>query len=143
MEIFRTFDYKQFEKDISEIVNVDELVGFDAEELVLNPENYLLTDGKHSYALFESDMPGTCQGHYFFSKECRGKKAIQTGQSMINWMFSNFTDIAVIAGATPKENKKALWMNKQLGFSHAGSIQNEVGQLEIFVLTKKEHKKDE
>lgn len=134
--IKRTFDPQGFHLWCSPLVEED-AVGFDAKELITNKDNVVLTDGEGNFSLFEKTWLGTYCGHYFFNTK-KGKEAITLANDMLDWMFNNFKGTALITGATPNDNRKALWMNRRLGFKYSATIPSEVGDLQIFILTKKD-----
>lgn len=137
----RTFNYLAFEKVAVPLLEKG-TIGFDAKELVLNTDNILLTDGDENYALFEYAGAGSYYGHYFFSK-ARGRKALDLGKKMIKTMFNQELNTAIILGATPIENRKALWMSRQLGFSYIQEVNTKAGPMSICMLTKKEFEANE
>lgn len=138
--IERSFDYKVFNEKAEQLL-AKETIGFDAERLVSNPDNFLLKSDK-DYSLFEYASPGVYTGHYFFS-ESRGKQALSLANQMLEWFFTNVKDAALITGATPVENKKAKIVNRKLGFKYIQTIPSEVGDLEIYTLTKREFMNNE
>lgn len=72
-----------------------------------------LTNGEDAVALFEMTAPGVYQSHTLFDMSCRGRRAVDTGRAMVEWMFSHGADI--VWGSTPRSNAKARWFNRQIG----------------------------
>lgn len=100
-----------------------------------DPDNIALTDGEGNFALFEASISGY-YGHYFYSS-ARGRKAIQLSKTFLKEMFEVYNAKA-IKGLTPLYNRKALWMNRQLGFKSYGRISTVGDEMELFILTQKE-----
>lgn len=91
----------------------------------------VLSNGEDAVAAFEMTAPGIFQSHTLFSETCRGRKAIETGREMVAWMFDHGADI--VWGATPRDNAKARWFNRQIG---AHPTPNSDDEDEIFEIRK-------
>ncbi len=103
----------------------DSWIGFDAEDLVNNMDNVLVTDEDHNYALFEYDEPGVYYGHYMFTG--RGpSNTYKIAQNLLGFFFREFPAKTVM-GLTPTEHKGALRLNKALGFKIDELVDTEAG----------------
>lgn len=132
MEVIRTFNSVKFEEDVKHLVP-DDAIGFDPEELVSNLFNILLTDGKDNYSLFEYAGDGAYYGHYFFNS-ARGRGALDLARQMLKSLKQFDAKAVQVIGKTPKDNKKALWVSRQLGFKYLFDEETEVGPMEIYNL---------
>lgn len=119
----RSFDFETLDKVVAPYKNT--WIGFDAEEIVRNEENILVTDGKDNFGLFEYDRPGVYYGHYLFSPSGR-HKPYETAKDILGFFFKEFP-VRVVLGLTPVEHKGALRLNKKLGFTTSGIINTEAG----------------
>lgn len=72
-----------------------------------------LTDGEDALAAFELTGEGLYQVHTMFGPRCRGRKAVTIGKDMVTWMFDHGAN--AVWGATPLDNAKARWFNRQVG----------------------------
>jgi hypothetical protein len=72
-----------------------------------------LTDGDDALALFEMNLPGIYQSHTLFGPRCRGRKAIETGRAMVQFMFDH--GARTVWGSTPRSNLKAIIFNSAIG----------------------------
>jgi hypothetical protein len=73
----------------------------------------VLSNGVDAMAVFEATTPFVFQSHILFTETCRGRRAIETGKAMVEWMFDH--GALTLWGATPRRNRKARWFNRQLG----------------------------
>ncbi|MEG8058019.1 hypothetical protein QP150_16195 [Sphingomonas sp. 22L2VL55-3] len=90
----------------------------------------VVSNGCDACAVFASTDPRVWQGHTIFGSTCRGRRAIETGRAIINWMRPHAD---LIWGATPIQNKAARWFNRQIGGRSAGFDQYDTeGAVEIF-----------
>lgn len=96
----------------------------------------LCLEENRSLGLFYKDRPGWLVGHYFFQKDCRGKKAIDLAKRMIRHVFTE-TDCKVIIGLTPTSHLAALRLNRLLGFTEYETVQMSV-ETRLVMLTKTE-----
>lgn len=93
----------------------------------------VLSNGEDAVAVFEITAPGIYQSHTMFAKTCRGRKAIDTGREMVDWMFDHGAD--VVWGATPRWNRPACWFNRKIGAKVIGGDEQD----EIFEIRKEAH----
>lgn len=116
-----------------------EIVGFNPEDWLDNPNNIALTNDKGDVALFEHQefLQDTVCGHYFFFS--RGKEAVKVAQEFLEEIFTD-SYVKTIVGLTPEDNKGALWMNRRLGFKENGQVETEVGPCRFVTLTKEQWK---
>lgn len=89
----------------------------------------VLTDGEDAVAAFTMTTPTVWQSHTLFGPKCRGRRAIETGRAMVQWMFDHGAD--VVWGDTPRDNRKALWFNRQIGAHPLPTSDDEVEVFEI------------
>jgi len=92
----------------------------------------ILSDGDGACGVFARTAPRTYQVHTIFGPNVRGRQAIETASGMLDFMrpFAS-----VIWGATPVENCKARWFNRQLGaMPKRREIYEAEGEVEIFEL---------
>lgn len=105
---------------------------FDYEEWIEDTTNIILQEGD-SLGMFSHEYPGVFSGHYFF--KARGKEALTIARNMLVEIFTNY-GAKMIKGTTPVNNKGAMWMNRQLGFTSHGIIEDPVnGDGELFCLS--------
>jgi len=91
----------------------------------------VLSNGDDACAVFASTADRVWQGHTIFAPTCRGRRAIETGKAIIDWMRPHADRIW---GATPIQNRAARWFNRQIGGRSAGFDQYDTeGAVEIFV----------
>ena len=130
MNISRCYDSAAIRDMIGDVdVDVDRWLAAD--------ENVALIDTETgSIAMFEYLSPEVYTGHYFFSHQARGRKAIDLGKAMLWVAFSKFAK--VIRGMTPLQNRAARWMSRQLGFISYGAVSPIEGPCELFMLTRDE-----
>lgn len=126
-----------FEPDKLEAMRplVPTAVGFEPRELLKDGVFLLLGDDG---ALFEYDAPGTYTGHFLF-REARGKTAVNISNVFLTEMFDTY-GAEVIRGLTPVSNRAALWMARRLGFTSYGIVETCAGDMELFILSKKDFK---
>lgn len=72
----------------------------------------IVSNGQDACAVFGLTGERTWQSHTLFATTCRGKRAIETGRAMVEYMRP-YAD--VLWGATPVKNCAARWFNRQLG----------------------------
>lgn len=114
-----------------------EIENFVAEDWLLDEDNIALTDGEGNFVLFQAELPGVVQGHYFFEK-ARGKEAVELSRDVLELVFTTY-GIQTIFGLTPVHKKGALWLSRHLGFKSYGQVQTPIGLCEKFILTKEEY----
>lgn len=111
-----------------------EMINFEPNEWLKNPDNLAITDGEGNFALFEKTLgDGVYTGHYVF--QSRGKEAKEIALQMLDYLFEN-TDIRVVRGLTPLTKLAARWMSRQIGFKSQGVIHTDFGPCELFVIVK-------
>ena len=118
-------------KDFPEDLDIGEWLG--------DKSNVALADEEGDVSLFERQphQPQTVCGHYFFHS--RGRKAIDSAEAFLEEIFTGPYDVQVIFGLTPLEHRAALWMNKRLGFTTYGTIdEDNIDPCELVILTKQE-----
>jgi hypothetical protein len=91
----------------------------------------VLSNGADAIGIFEETEPRVWQVHTLCDVTCRGRKAIDVAKEMIAWMMPKWAD--VIWGATPMNNPKARWFNRQLGGRVTGhDVYEKDGPVELF-----------
>lgn len=115
-----------------------DVLGLNVPEWVNNPANVALRNELGDVSLFERNwrQPNTVSGHYFFVS--RGGVARLAAEEMLKEIFTGDYDIEVVTGLTPIAHKGALWMNKRLGFKTVDTINTEIGDCELVMLTKEQ-----
>lgn len=103
----------------------------------LDDNNIALTDGVGNFSLYTYEYPGMYHGHFFFTKECRGRSAMELSLSMLDYAFFSCS-VEVIQGLPPMQRIGARWMARQIGFKSYGIIYTLQGPCEEFILTKPE-----
>jgi len=88
-----------------------------------------LTDGDDALALFEMTHDGVFQSHTLFGPTVRGRRAVDTGRAMVQYMFDH--GAKVVWGATPRDNRKALWFNSAIGARRLPTTDDETVIYEI------------
>jgi hypothetical protein len=136
INVERSFDIKAFDKVAQRLLS-DDAIGFDAFELITNPNNVLLWDGADNYSLFEYADYGIYLGHYFFTS-ARGKTAYILAKNMLNKLKEIDKKAVKVMGVIAKENKKASWMTAQLGFKKVNEYESQVGTMKVSELMLKE-----
>lgn len=122
-------------KVINEVANKPEVLPFIGPELesidlsdCLNyPSRYLFLTNEEQTAITLWDMysPGVWEAHTMFTKECRGRKAIETGKAMLDYLHT-IRPVLLVWGQTPVNNKPANWFNQQVGLTKALEITHHV-----------------
>lgn len=112
----------------------NELKGFHPKEWLEDEQNVCLTDGNGNFTLFQRFMPEVVMGHYFL--KVRGREALNLCKEFLKEIFTGPYNVSIIQGITPHNKLGALWMNKQLGFKSAGTVETEIGPHELVVLSK-------
>lgn len=77
----------------------------------------VLSNGGDACAVFASTGERIWQGHTIFAPTCRGRRAIETGRAILDWMHPHAD---LIWGATPIGNRAARWFNRQIGGHSTG-----------------------
>lgn len=90
-----------------------------------------LTDGSAALGCFAQTGEREWQMHSFFGEACRGRDAIAAARAMLDWMLPRWADR--VWGATPVENRAALWFNRQIGGQPCGFDEYEAeGRVQLF-----------
>lgn len=74
----------------------------------------ILSNGEDACIVFER-VPGTrdWQCNTMFAETCRGKRAVQTGREMGDYMLEHHAD--TIFGSIPDSFRHAIWFYRQMG----------------------------
>lgn len=119
----RSFDHKGLDKVVEKYKHA--WIGFDAQQLVDDEDNILVTDGEDNYGLFEYDSPGNYYGHYMFT--ARGPdNTEEVARKLLSFFFTEFP-VRMVLGLTPVEHEGALRLNRRLGFTFHNIIDTEAG----------------
>lgn len=115
-----------------------ELKGFHPDLWLTIPQNVALVNDNKDIGLFErvAEQPYAVYGHYFFHS--RGREALNAAKDMLQEIFTGPYDVESIIGLTPLDKRGALWMNRQLGFSHEEDVETDAGPCRFVLLTKQE-----
>ena len=90
----------------------------------------ILSNGEDACAVFGMTDVRRWQVHTMFGPSCRGRKALDAGNAMIDYMRPAAN---VLWGATPISNCAARWFNRQLGAMPIRRDHFEAeGEVEIF-----------
>lgn len=108
----------------------------DFSECIANPADYaIVSNGVDALGVFEWCAPGVWQTHTMFLPSCRGRRAVEEGKAICEWMFANLADM--LWGQTPLLLRHVRWFNRQVGFERAGiGFHHVSGEVEYFVLRK-------
>lgn len=79
-----------------------------------HPDCIIASNGEDACIVFERN-PGTrdWQCTTIFAPTCRGKRAVETGRSIGDYMLANHAD--TIFGSIPNAFKHALWFYRKMG----------------------------
>lgn len=99
----------------------------DPAEILADQHSVLLFD-EGGGQFFHWKGPGIFEAHSFYL--VRGREAIERGREAVARMFSEF-GAEKVWRATPIENRRARWFNRQLGFRSLGEIEL-YGPCELF-----------
>ncbi len=110
--------------------------GFDAERLIKNRMNIVLTNDDRDVAIFERDRPSVATGHYFFKS--KGRKAIDAANLFLAEVFGDPYEVRIVIGMTPIDNRAALWMNRQLGFQNVEVMDTINGPMQFVILARRD-----
>lgn len=116
----------------------EDIVGLNVPEWVKNPANVALRNEQGDVSMFERNwrQPNTVSGHYFFVS--RGGAARKAAEEMLEEIFTGDYDVTIVTGLTPLTHRGALMMNKFLGFKTVDTIDTEIGDCELVMLTKEQ-----
>jgi len=91
----------------------------------------VVSNGEDAVGVFERTADRTYQTHTIFAPSCRGKRALEAGRAMLDFMVPAHADH--IWGYTPIANPQARWFNRKLGAQLIGQdcLPNE-GMVEVF-----------
>jgi RimJ/RimL family protein N-acetyltransferase len=98
------------------------------------PHNYMYAEDR-SIGMFTYEYPGVFTGHWFFTDDHRGRKAITLARRILKQFFSD-TNVKVIRGLVKEDNKASRWAARQAGFTSYGLMDFPKGKHELFMLTK-------
>ncbi len=94
-----------------------------------------LSNGEDALAAFPQTGDREYQAHLFFDETCRGRKALDTANEMIEWL-SRYADS--IWGAIPLNARRTLWFASALGFGREGTADFE-GEGDVMIVRKALH----
>lgn len=80
---------------------------------VESPDCIVVSNGSDAVGVFEKSADRVFQTHTIFGPTCRGKRAIETGKEMLDYMIPRHAEY--IWGYTPLRNAKARWFNRKVG----------------------------
>jgi hypothetical protein len=118
----RSFDYRKLDEVVKPYKEA--WVGFDAQQIVEDEENILVTDDNENFALFEFARPGVYYGHYMFKE--RGKNTINVAKNLLGFFFREFP-VRVVLGLAPTDHLGSVRLTRKLGFTFHGVIDTEAG----------------
>lgn len=105
-----------------------------------NHKNVMFTeDGSIGLATYE--YKGVYNLHWFFTKEHRGKAALELAHRMLNKFFTEI-DCNAFRGLTPIKNRAASYLARQMGCKSYGILEMDTEPHELFILTKDEYYKE-
>lgn len=130
--IQRAHDALGLRQAMDEVEKLREL-SIDMQEWLEDDRNIALHEGA-DYGVFEYNRPHVYTGHYFFST-ARGKDAVRLSREILDTLFDDY-GAEIVQGLTPTSHKGALWLTRQLGFTHHGSTDTVAGEHQVFTLTK-------
>lgn len=128
--MYRSFSHSCLAERIGDNNHLDK--GFDVKEWLSNPNNIFIKQND-DYALFEKVKEGIYEGHYLFSEETKGAKALEVATDILEKFFIEYNPNA-IRGLVPTRDRKTKWITRQLGFSSLGEISTPDGDCELFLL---------
>jgi hypothetical protein len=85
-----------------------------------------LSNGEDALAAFPQTGDREYQAHLFFDETCRGRKALDAANEMLNWL-SPYAD--TVWGAIPVNAPRTLWFASALGFEREGTEEFEEGDV--------------
>ena len=106
---------------------------FDAEDWFSNPDNYALKEGEN-IGFAEPKDNGVYWVHFCFHT-ARGKQALDLTKRLLINLFEN-KPAKIAIGIISKENKKALWVVRVVGFTSLGEVETKNGLCEMFYFIK-------
>jgi hypothetical protein len=126
MTVFHTYNPTLF-NEIAAIPSVRATFGHHIAEaddidfaILMNDPRYIfLTNGEDACAFYYQHSPIAFDGHSLAAPSCRGKRAIQVGKEMLEWLWIN-TSAEIVTGATPIELKAARMFNRWIGMTSLG-----------------------
>ncbi len=104
---------------------------FDVEDWFSKPENYALIEGEN-IAFGEYKSPGIYWVHFCYHT-ARGRQAIELTKDFLQEFYKE-APVKTSIGLIHKDNKKARWLIRQVGFTSIGMIDTKNGECEMFVL---------
>ncbi len=73
----------------------------------------ILSNGEDACMILEQTDERDWQMHTVFAPTCRGKRAVETGLAMKEWMMPRYADM--IFGSIPNNLPHAKWFSRRLG----------------------------
>lgn len=118
--------------EVSKGISLDgEVTEFDFTDAIANQQNVFLRYGG-GIAICEWSAPRVYQCHLLFAPDCRGRSAIISATNMRDFMMANYSNM--LWGQPKKSNRPAIWLIRQVGFSHVGDGTHPmVGEVEYYV----------
>jgi len=108
---------------------------FDSDKWFSVDANYAIKEGENiGFAEYKS--PGTYWVHFCFHT-ARGREAIDLTKKMVANLY-NDCPIRTAIGLITKNNRKARWLIRQVGFKSLGFVETKIGLCEMFYYTKDE-----
>lgn len=89
----------------------------------------IVSNGEDALALFDITTDRVYQAHVAFARTCRGKRAVETGREMVDWMFDHNAE--VIWADIPTWNKPARWFARQMGMIRLPTSDDDTEILEV------------
>lgn len=102
---------------------------FDVEDWFRTEGNYALIDDDN-IAFGELKSPGVYWVHFCFDT-AKGREAITLTQDMFR-EFCRVCPVKIAIGLISVNNRKALWLIRQVGFKSLGIVETENGLCEMF-----------
>lgn len=132
MTFQRTYDREVILKGLS-LFSDNDLT--DVDDWIADIRNIAIADENNNVCMFEYVKPGVYFGHWFFFD--RGREALKRAREVLPRLFSEFP-ISVIMGLTPSHLKGAIWMARQIGFTHQEEIDAN-GKPCVFAILRKDN----
>ena len=82
----------------------------------------ILSNGEDACMVLEQTDDRHWQMHTVFGPSCRGKRAVETGLAMREWMVPKYADM--IFGSIPDDLPHAKWFSRKLGGEPVASVES-------------------
>ena len=106
---------------------------FDVEDWLADLNNYaIIKDDNIAFAEYKSE--GLYWVHFCFDT-AKGRQAINLAKEIFE-EFCRVRTVKSVVGLIEIDNKKALWLIRQVGFKSLGETETKLGLCEMFYLTK-------